>query len=45
MLFRVHDTGEMRQELYGYWIGVVRPQLAWHTVCIGPAIGETEHAN
>jgi lipopolysaccharide transport system ATP-binding protein len=29
--FNVHDTGEMRKEYYGTWIGVVRPRLAWRT--------------
>ena len=29
--FTVHDTGAMRQEYYGGWIGVVRPRLAWQT--------------
>jgi len=29
--FHVHDTGEMRKEYYGSWIGTVRPRLAWHT--------------
>lgn len=34
--FRVHDTGEMRKEYLGHWIGTVRPRLAWHTKYIGP---------
>ena len=29
--FTVHDTGAMRQEYGGGWIGVVRPRLAWQT--------------
>jgi lipopolysaccharide transport system ATP-binding protein len=29
--FHVHDTGEMRKEFYGGWLGVVRPRLAWQT--------------
>jgi len=29
--FKVHDTGEMRKEYYGKWIGVIRPKLAWRT--------------
>ncbi len=29
--FQVHDTGEMRQEFYGKWVGVVRPKLSWET--------------
>ena len=26
-----HDTGSMRKEYLGHWIGVVRPKLAWST--------------
>ena len=29
--FTVHDTGEMRREFGGRWLGVVRPRLAWQT--------------
>lgn len=29
--FEVHDTGEMRKEYYGKWIGVIRPRLPWVT--------------
>lgn len=29
--FAVHDTGEMRKEYGGAWLGVVRPRLAWRT--------------
>jgi len=29
--FTVHDTGAMRQEYRGPWIGVVRPKLDWRT--------------
>lgn len=29
--FDVCDTGEMRKEYYGGWLGVVRPKLAWKT--------------
>jgi lipopolysaccharide transport system ATP-binding protein len=29
--FDVYDTGEMRKEYYGGWMGVVRPRLAWQT--------------
>jgi lipopolysaccharide transport system ATP-binding protein len=29
--FQVHDTGEMRREYSGHWIGTVRPKLAWET--------------
>jgi hypothetical protein len=30
--FEVRDTGEMRQEYSGPWIGAVRPRLGWETV-------------
>lgn len=33
--FDVHDTGEMRKEFYGGWLGVVRPRLAWQTKKVG----------
>jgi lipopolysaccharide transport system ATP-binding protein len=29
--FTVHETGEMRDEYIGEWIGVVRPKLEWRT--------------
>jgi lipopolysaccharide transport system ATP-binding protein len=29
--FTVHDTGAMRKEFGGGWVGVVRPRLAWQT--------------
>ncbi|HMG36657.1 MAG TPA: ABC transporter ATP-binding protein [Blastocatellia bacterium] len=29
--FFVHDTGAMRREYRGKWVGVVRPKLAWDT--------------
>ncbi|MDD1720293.1 MAG: hypothetical protein LUQ25_09560, partial [Methanoregulaceae archaeon] len=29
--FSVHDTGEMRGEYMGGWIGMIRPRLEWHT--------------
>src|SRR5262249_9572057 len=32
--FHVHDTGEMRQEYYGGWVGVIRPKLPWDTECV-----------
>ena len=35
--FHVHDTGEMRKEYFGGWIGTVRPRLAWHTEFVGHA--------
>jgi lipopolysaccharide transport system ATP-binding protein len=34
--FTVHDTGAMRKEFGGIWIGVVRPRLAWLTEYIQP---------
>jgi len=43
--FHVHDTGEMRKEYYGGWLGVVRPRLAWNTEYLGPTVGATERAN
>ena len=33
--FDVHDTGEMRKEFSGGWLGVIRPRLAWHTEQVG----------
>ena len=33
--FTVHDTGEMRKEFTGEWIGTVRPKLAWNTQFLG----------
>jgi lipopolysaccharide transport system ATP-binding protein len=35
LFFQVHDTGEMRKEFYGNWLGVVRPRLAWQTEKMG----------
>lgn len=29
--FDVIDTGEMRKEFYGEWLGVIRPKLGWST--------------
>ena len=29
--FNTHDTGEMRKEYTGHWLGVVLPKLAWQT--------------
>lgn len=43
--FHVHDTGEMRKEFYGGWLGVVRPRLAWHTEYLGNKVREIERAN
>ena len=38
LTFVVHDTGEMKKEYMGPWVGVVRPKLAWSTVYLN-----TEH--
>ncbi len=32
MTFNTHDTGAMRREYTGHWLGVVRPKLAWRTI-------------
>lgn len=37
--FTVHDTGAMRKEFGGTWIGVVRPKLAWQTEYVSPLNG------
>jgi lipopolysaccharide transport system ATP-binding protein len=29
--FIIHDTGEMRKEYKGEWVGVVRPKMKWNT--------------
>ena len=34
--FTVNDTGDMRKEYSGGWVGVVRPKLAWQTQYRGP---------
>ncbi len=34
--FDVQDTGMMRKEFTGKWIGAVRPQLTWNTEHMGP---------
>lgn len=31
LTFIVHETGEMKKEYMGSWVGVVRPKLAWST--------------
>lgn len=41
VVFNVHDTGEMRKEFYGGWIGVVRPRLAWQTQKITDGIKQS----
>ncbi len=35
MSFNVIDTGEMRKEYSGRWVGAVRPRLAWNTEYLG----------
>ncbi|MBI1883215.1 MAG: ABC transporter ATP-binding protein [Chlamydiae bacterium] len=42
--FHVHDTGEMRKEFYGTWIGTVRPKLAWSTEYLPSMDPVTSHA-
>ncbi|MBI4267804.1 MAG: ABC transporter ATP-binding protein, partial [Chloroflexi bacterium] len=37
--FVVHDTGEMKKEYSGSWVGVVRPKLAWSTHYLGEEKG------
>lgn len=32
LIFEVLDTGEMRKEYNGPWIGIIRPRLSWNTV-------------
>lgn len=32
LTFAVEDTGAMRQEYTGKWLGAVRPRLHWHTM-------------
>ena len=40
--FKVHDTGDMRKEYVGEWIGTVRPKLAWNTEFRGDGFGKTD---
>jgi lipopolysaccharide transport system ATP-binding protein len=42
IMFRVHDTGEMRKEYLGGWVGVVRPRLHWQTEQIEPRAADVE---
>jgi len=37
--FTVHESGAMRKEYGGGWLGVVRPKLAWQTEYQGPLNG------
>jgi lipopolysaccharide transport system ATP-binding protein len=32
LTFSVHESGEMKKEYMGSWIGVVRPKLSWSTI-------------
>jgi lipopolysaccharide transport system ATP-binding protein len=32
--FEVHESGEMRRDYFGGWLGVVRPLLDWKTECL-----------
>lgn len=32
LTFEVHETGNMRQEYIGSWIGQIRPKLEWNTI-------------
>jgi lipopolysaccharide transport system ATP-binding protein len=46
--FNVHDSGTMRKEYGGSWLGVVRPKLAWQTELLhtpGAAQSESATAN
>ncbi len=36
--FTVHETGGMRKEFQGSWLGVVRPRLAWSTEAMGTTV-------
>ena len=36
LTFTVHETGAMRKEYSGDWLGVVRPKLAWQTELLEP---------
>ncbi len=35
--FKAHDTGGMRAEFSGGWLGAIRPRLAWQTQNLAPA--------
>jgi len=32
LTFEVHETGDMRQEYIGGWVGQIRPKLEWDTI-------------
>jgi lipopolysaccharide transport system ATP-binding protein len=38
--FMVHETGAMRREYGGGWLGVVRPKLSWRTQFLRPLGGD-----
>ena len=35
LTFKVHDSGEMRKEYSGEWIGQIRPKMHWETIYLG----------
>lgn len=37
--FHVYDTGAMRGNYAGEWIGIIRPRMAWQTTLIDRYIG------
>ncbi|HWN10338.1 MAG TPA: ABC transporter ATP-binding protein [Pyrinomonadaceae bacterium] len=37
--FTVHESGAMRKEFGGHWLGVVRPRLAWQSERLNDAVG------
>jgi lipopolysaccharide transport system ATP-binding protein len=42
--FTAHDTGAMRAEFGGHWIGVIRPKLAWSSEFVGDEPGAAKLA-
>ncbi len=40
--FVVHDSGEMRKQYFGEWIGAVRPKLAWQTARADTSVCEED---
>jgi len=43
--FTVHDSGAMRKEYGGGWLGVVRPKLAWRTEYLEPLVDSQQKGN
>jgi lipopolysaccharide transport system ATP-binding protein len=35
LVFKVYDSGEMRKEYSGEWIGIIRPKMYWETLYLG----------